>query len=108
MEFQGLMSGSIELHLLCHVTLLCYQVDPKAISKAKSKVKNIFHVIVATPNTSLMWQPLTHSKQCYSSNTLPFMQVSSCVVSASSLSIRRSHLMERDSGSVQGGMPQRE
>ena len=50
--FQALVPGSFEIHLLCHVTLLYCHVDPKAISKAISKAKKLFHVIIATPHTS--------------------------------------------------------
>ena len=60
---------------MCHVTLLYCQVDPKAKSKAKKS-------LLPLPIFPLMWQPLAHLNQCYSSNSLPFMQVSSRVVSA--------------------------
>ena len=79
MEFQALVPGSNELHLLCHVTLLHCQVDPNPKPKAKSKAKKS---LLPLPIFSLMWQPLAHLNQCYSSNSLPFMQFSSRVVSA--------------------------
>ena len=62
----------IELHLLCHVTLLYCQVDPNPKPKAKKS-------LLPLPVLPLMWQPLAHLNQCYSSNSLPFMQVSSRV-----------------------------
>ena len=74
MEFQALVPGSIELHLLCHVTLLYCQVDPNPKPKAKSKAKKS---MLPLPILPLMWQPLAHLNQCYSSNLVPFMQVSS-------------------------------
>ena len=73
-EFQALVPGSIELHLLCYVTLLYCQVDPNPKPKAKKS-------LMPFPILPLMWQPLGHLSQCYSSNSLPFMQVSSRVVS---------------------------
>ena len=72
MDFQALVPGSSELHLLCHVTLLYCQVDPKTISKAKSKAKKS---LLPLPILPLMWQPLAHLNQCYSSNSLPFPPV---------------------------------
>ena len=62
--------GSIELHLLCHVTLLYCQVDPNPKPKAKSKAKKS---LLPLPILPLMWQPLAHLNQCYSSNSLPFL-----------------------------------
>ena len=74
MEFRALVPGRIELHLLCHVTLLYCQVDPNRKPKAKSKAKKS---LLPLPILPLMWQPLAHLNQCYSPNSLPFMQVSS-------------------------------
>ena len=76
-EFQALVPSSIELHLLCHVTLLYCQVDPNPKPKAKSKARKS---LLALPMLPLMWQPLAHSNQCYSSKSLPFKQVSSRMV----------------------------
>ena len=39
-EFQALVSSSIEVHLMCHVTLLHCQVDPNPKPKANPKLKN--------------------------------------------------------------------
>src|ERR1700738_4055097 len=75
-DFQALMPGSPELHLLCHVTLLCCQVDPEARSKAKSEAKKS---LLPLPILSLMWQPLAHLNQCYSSNSLPFLPCGSAL-----------------------------
>ena len=66
------MRGSIELHLLCHGTLLYCQVDPNPKPKAKFKAKKS---LLPLPILPLMWQPLAHLNQSYSSNSLPFMQV---------------------------------
>ena len=52
-EFQALVPGSIELHLLCHVTLLYCQVDPNPKPKAKSKAKKSLLPLSILP---LMWQ----------------------------------------------------
>ena len=79
MEFQALVTGSIEVHLLCHVTLLYCQVHPNPKPQAKSKAKKS---LLPLPILPLMWQPPAHLNQCYLSNSLPFMQVSSRVVSA--------------------------
>jgi hypothetical protein len=62
--------GSIELHLLYHVTLLYCQVDPDPKPKAKSKAKKS---LLPLPILPLMWQLLAHLNQCYSSNSLPFL-----------------------------------
>ena len=70
MEFQALVPGSVELHLLCHVTLLYCQVDPNPKPKAKSKAKKS---LLPLPILPLMWQSLAHLNQCYSSNSLPFL-----------------------------------
>ena len=64
------MPGSIELHLLCHVTLLYCQVDPNPKPKAKSKAKKS---LLPLPILPLMWQPLARLNHCYSSNSLPFL-----------------------------------
>ena len=72
-ENQALVPSGIEQHLLCHVTLLYCQVDPNPKPKAKKS-------LLPLPIVPLMWQPLAHLNQCYSSNSLPFMQVSSRVV----------------------------
>ena len=69
-NFRALVPGSFELHLLCHVTLLYCQVDPKPKPKAKSKAKKSLLPLLILP---LMWQPLAHLNQCYSSNSLPFL-----------------------------------
>jgi hypothetical protein len=69
-EFRALVSGSIQLHLLCHVTLLYCQVDPNPKPKAKSKAGKS---LLPLPILPLMWQPLAHLNQCYSSNSLPFL-----------------------------------
>ena len=76
MEFRALVPGSIELQLLCHVTLLYCQVDPNPESKAKSKAKKSLWPLPILPH---MCPPLAHLNQCYSSNSMPFMQVSSRV-----------------------------
>ena len=80
MEFQALVPGSVEVHLLRHVTLPYCQVDPNPEPKAKSKAKMS---LLSLPILPLMWQPLAHFNQCCSPNLVPFMQVSSRVVSAS-------------------------
>ena len=80
MKFQALVPSSIELHLLCHVNLLYRQVDPNLKPKAKKS-------LLPLPILPLMWQPLAHLNQCYSSNSLPFMQVSSHVGTTWELSL---------------------
>ena len=75
-EFQALVPGSTEMHLLCHVTLLYCQADPNPKPNAKSKAKES---LLPLPILPLMWQPLAHLNQCFSSNPLLFMQVSSRV-----------------------------
>ena len=70
MEFQALVTNSVEVHLLCHVTLLYCQVDPNPKPKAKSKAKKS---LLPLPILPLMWQPLliltnvihpTHCRSC--------------------------------------------
>src|ERR1700738_4581511 len=69
-DFRALVPGSVKPHLLCHVTLLYCQVDPEARSKARSEAKKSS---LPLPILPLMWQPLAHLNQCYSSNSLPFL-----------------------------------
>ena len=61
-EFQALVPGSIELHLLYHVTLLYCRVDTNPKPKANSKAKKS---LLPLPILPLMWQPLAHLNQCY-------------------------------------------